>query len=139
MCERQRYSDLFDVISYAVEPACGEFVDDFDTAAIANELFEFTSDIDENGVQHGNAYFIEREGVDWEEIYAKHDHGEQLDKIVADAWHGDGTYTITDSNGCMEKVECDEKKDLKHELHEFFQCYDNWGDKVVIAKIDEDE
>ena len=28
MCERQRYSDLFDVISYAIEPACGEFVDD---------------------------------------------------------------------------------------------------------------
>lgn len=139
MCERQRYSSLADVISYAIEPACGEFVDDFDTAAIANELFEFTSDIDENGVQHGNAYFIERKGVDWEEVYAKHDHGEQLDKIVADAWHGDGAYTITDSNGCMEKVECDEKKDLKHELHEFFQYYDNWGDKVVIAKIDEDE
>lgn len=135
MCERQRYSIIDDVVSYAIDPVCGEFPDDYDVYAIARELFEFTSDVDENGVQHGNAYFIEREDIDWDSVMQKHDHGEELDKIVADAWHGYGTYAFTESNGHVENIKCDSEKDLKHELYEFFQYYDCWNDKVVVVKV----
>jgi hypothetical protein len=135
MCERQRYSTIDDVVSYAIDPVCGEFPDDYDVYAIARELFEFTSDVDENGVQRGNAYFIEREDMDWDSVMQKHDHGEELDKIVADAWSGYGTYAFTESNGHMENIKCDSEKDLKHELHEFLQCYDCWDNGVVVTKV----
>lgn len=134
MCERKRYSTIDDVVAYEIDPVCGEFPDDYDVYAIANELFEFTSDVDENGIQHGNAYFIEREDMDWDAVMQKHDHGEELDKIVADAWRGYGTYAF-EGNGHRENIKCDGEKDLKHELYEFFQCYDCWDDKVVVTKV----
>ncbi len=139
MRQIERYSTIQDVISYAIEPALGEFVDDFDTEAIANEIFEFVTDVDEDGIQHGNGYFVEREGMDWNEVMQRHDHGEQLDKIVADAWDGDGTYTITETDGDVTEVECDEKNDLRHAVSELLQYIDNWDEKIVIAKIDEGE
>lgn len=135
MRQIERYSTIQDVVSYAVKPALGEFVDDFDVYAIANELFEFVTDVDEDGIQHGNGYFIEREDMDWNEVMQKYDHGEELDNIVADAWYGYGTYAFAESNGRVENIKCDSEKDLKHELHEFFQCYDYWNDKVVVTKI----
>ena len=135
MRQIERYSTIQDVVSYAVKPALGEFVDDFDVYAIANELFEFVTDVDEDGIQHGNGYFIEREDMDWNEVMQKYDHGEELDKIVDDAWRGEGTYTISVINVWVQHVECDDKKDLKHELHEFFECFDCWNDKVVVTKI----
>ena len=73
MSNNQRYSTIKDVISYAVEPALGDFVDDFDTEAIANEIFEFVTNVDEDGIQHGNGYFVEREDMDWEEVMQRHD------------------------------------------------------------------
>lgn len=135
MSNNQRYSTIRDVIRYAVEPVLGDFVDDFNTEAIANELFEFVTNVDENGVQHGNGYFIEREGMDWEDVMQRHDHGEELNKIAADAWHGFGTYAFAKSNERVENIKCNSEKDLKYELHEFFQCYDYWNDKVVVTKI----
>lgn len=132
--EFKRYSTIDDVVSYAIDPVCGEFPDDYDVYTIARELFEFTSDVDENGVQHGNAYFIEREGMDWDAVMQKHDHGEELDKIVADSWHGYGTYTIAVVNVSVEKIKCDSERDLKHELHDFLQCYDCWDSDVVVTK-----
>lgn len=139
MCKSQRYSTIQDVISYVVEPALGEFVDDFDTEAIANEIFEFVTDVDEDGIQHGNGYFIEREDMDWNEVMQRHDHGEQLDKVVAETWDGDGTYTITESDGDITEVECDEKNDLRHAVSELLQYVGDWDEKIVIAKIDEGE
>lgn len=139
MSEKQRYSTIDEVVAYAISPMCGEFRDDYDLYAIANELFEFTADEDESGIQHGNAYFIERDGVNLEDVMVRHDHGEELDEIVASAWDGEGTYTITISDDHMSKAECDEMGDLKHELHEFFEYYDCWSEKVVIVKIYEDE
>ena len=138
MSEKQRYSTIDDVVAYAIEPMCGEFPDDYDVYAIANELFEFTSDVDEDGIQRGNAYFIEREGVDWEDIMVRHDHGEELDKIVDSAWDGDGTYSITEINGGVTEVGCSEKRDLKHGIYELFLRIENWDEKLMIAKIDED-
>ena len=135
MSNNQRYSTIRDVIKYAIEPALGEFVDDYDVYAIANELFEFVADVDENGIQHGNGYFVEREDMDWDEVMQKYDHGEELNKIAADAWHGFGTYAFARSNGRVENIKCDSEKDLKYELHEVFQCYDCWGDKVVVTKV----
>ena len=126
MRQIERYSTIQDVISYAIEPALGEFVDDFDTEAIANEIFEFVTDVDEDGIQHGNGYFVEREGMDRNEVMQRHDHGEQLDKIVADAWDGDGTYTITETDGDVTEVECDEKNDLRHAVSELLQYIDIW-------------
>lgn len=137
MCERQRYSTIDDVVAYEVDPVCGEFPDDYDVYAIARELFEFTSDVDENGVQHGNAYFIEREDMDWDTVMQKYDHGEELDKIVDDAWHGEGTYTISVINVWVQHVKCNDKKDLKHELHEFFEYFNCWNDRVIVTKVND--
>lgn len=135
MCECKRYSTIDDVVSYAIDPVCGEFPDDYDFYAIARELFEFASDVDENGVQHGNAYFVERDDMDWDAVMQKHDHGEEFDKIVDDAWHGEGTYTISVINVWVQHVKCNDKKDLKHELHEFFECFDCWNDRVIVTKV----
>lgn len=93
------------------------------------------SDVDENGVQHGNAYFVEREDMDWDTVMQKHDHGEEFDKIVNDAWRGEGTYTISVINVWVQHVECSDKKDLKHELHEFFEYFDCWNDRVIVTKV----
>ena len=139
MSEKQRYSTIDDVVAYAISPMCGEFSDDYDVYAIANELFEFTADEDENGIQHGNAYFIERDGVDWEDVMVRHDHGEELDKIVDSAWDGDGTYSIKESDGDVTEVECDGKRNLKHEIYELFLYIGNWNEKLMVTKIDEDE
>ena len=68
-----KYQTITDVIAYEIKPALGDFVDDFDLDAIADEAFEYVVDLDENGVQHGNGYFIEREGVDFWAIVQKHD------------------------------------------------------------------
>lgn len=133
-----KYTSIQDVISYAVEPALGEFVDDFDTEAIANEIFEFVADVDEGGIQHGNGYFVEREGMDWDEIMQRHDHGEQLDSLIAAAWDGDGTYAITETDGDVNEVECGEKNDLKHAVSELLQYAGNWDEKIGIAKIPDD-
>lgn len=68
-----KYQTIDDVINYEIAPALGDFVDDYDIDAIAAEAFEYVVDLDEDGVQHGNGYFIEREGVDFWAIAKKHD------------------------------------------------------------------
>ena len=137
MSEKQRYSTIDDVIAYAVEPYCGEYSSDYDLYAIADELFDFTADIDEDGVQHGNAYFIERDDVDWEEVYAKHDHGVQLDEMVNAAWDGRGKYIITDMDKYVTEVLCDKESELKGEVRDIIDG--DWDKKIVIAKTDRDE
>lgn len=68
-----KYQTIDDVINYEIAPALGDFVDDYDIDAIAAEAFEYVVDLDEDGVQHGNGYFIEREGADLWAIAQKHD------------------------------------------------------------------
>lgn len=68
-----KYQTIDDVINYEIAPALGDFVDDYDIDAIASDAFEYVVDLDEDGVQHGNGYFIEREGVDFWAIAQKHD------------------------------------------------------------------
>ena len=68
-----KYQTIDDVINYQIAPALGDFVDDYDIDAIAAEAFEYVVDLDEDGVQHGNGYFIERDGVVFWAIAQKHD------------------------------------------------------------------
>ena len=81
----KKYTTIDDVLSYEVVPALGEYVDDFDAEAIASETFEYVVNIDDNGVQHGNGYFIQREDVDFWEVVKKYDYGEQLDSAAEKA------------------------------------------------------
>lgn len=131
-----KYTTIDDVINYAVAPALGEYVDDFDTGAIANEAFDYVTDIDEDGVQHGNGYFVQREDVDFWEIAEKHDHGEQLDMMTSGAWDGEGTYAITEPDGDITEVECDDMGDLKAELCEIYSYSGDWSAKIAITKAD---
>ena len=68
-----KYQTIDDVINYEIAPALGDFVDDYDIDAIAAEAFEYVVDLDEDGVQHDNGYFIKRDGVDFWAIAQKHD------------------------------------------------------------------
>lgn len=53
---------------YEIIPALGEFAADFDLDAIADGAFELTADYNGDGVQTGNAYYVEREGVDFWDV-----------------------------------------------------------------------
>ena len=130
----KKYATIDDVLSYEVVPALGEYVDDFDTGAIANEAFDYVTDIDEDGVQHGNGCFVQREDVDFWEIAEKHDHGKQLDMITSGAWDGEGAYTITEPDGDVTEVECEDMGDLKAELCEIYSYSGDWDAKITITK-----
>lgn len=46
---------------------------DYDLEAIANETFELIVDKDEDGIQIGDPYYIQREDVDFWEVAQAHD------------------------------------------------------------------
>ena len=129
-----KYTSIQDVIDQAIKPVCGDFVEDYDLDAIASEIFEYVTDVDDDGIQHGNGYFVERDGVDWNEVMQKHDHSEQLDKAVSESWDGDGVYTITEADGDVTEVECDDMADLRSALSEIYSYSGDWNSNVVIEK-----
>lgn len=129
-----KYTSIQDVIDQEIKPACGDFAEDYDLDAIASEIFEYVTDVDDNGIQRGNGYFVERADVDWDAIMQKHDHGEQLDKAVSESWDGDGVYTVTETDGDVTEVECDDMADLRSALSEIYSYSGNWDSKVVIEK-----
>lgn len=73
MTTKKTYSSIQDIIDYEVKPALGEWAGDYDLEAIANEIFKFTADEDEDGIQIGDPYYIERDGVDFWEVVQAHD------------------------------------------------------------------
>ena len=73
MTTKPIYSTIEDVIDYEVKPALDEWREDYDLRAIAEEAFELVADEDENGVQVGNPYYVEREDVDFWEVAQAHD------------------------------------------------------------------
>lgn len=58
------YTTIWDVVDYEVTPALGDFADCYDREAIARECWEY--DEERRG-------FVEREGVDFWEVAARHD------------------------------------------------------------------
>lgn len=73
MTTKKTYSSIQDVIDYEVKPALDEWAGDYDLRAIADETFELAVDEDENGVQVGDPYYIQRENVDFWEVAQAHD------------------------------------------------------------------
>lgn len=73
MTTKQTYSSIQDVIDYEIKPALDEWWEDYDLRAIADECFELVVDEDENGVQIGNCYYVERDDVDFWEVAQAHD------------------------------------------------------------------
>lgn len=73
MTTKQTYSSIQDVIDYEIEPALDELADDYDLRAIAEEAFELIVDEDEDGIQIGDPYYIQREDVDFWEVVKAHD------------------------------------------------------------------
>lgn len=128
-----KYATITDVIDYEVAPALDEFVDDFDVVEIASETFEYVVNIDDNGVQHGNGYFIQREDVDFWEVVKKYDYGEQLDSAAEKAWDGEGYYDLFYEYGEWVGSEWyDTKVELRHAIAEAMQTC--MGMETVYAK-----
>ena len=74
MTTKPEYSTIQDVIDYEVKPALDEWWEDYDLMAIAEEAFEFVTNEDENdGVQVGNPYYVQRDDVDFWEVAQAHD------------------------------------------------------------------
>lgn len=73
MTTKKIYSSIQDVIDYEVKPALDELAGDYDLEAIANETFELIVDEDEDGIQIGDPYYIERDDVDFWEVVQAHD------------------------------------------------------------------
>ena len=64
----------------------------------------------------------------------KHDHGEELDKAVSESWGGEGVYKITETDGDITEVECDDMADLRSALSEICSYSGDWNSKVVVEK-----
>ena len=61
-------------IELVVEPALGEYADDYDLDAIADDMLELNTDLDEFGrvIANTNKY-IERGGVDFWDVVERHE------------------------------------------------------------------
>lgn len=68
------YTTITDYIAQVVNPALGEYADDYDVEAIAQDMTEWHDEKDANGNILLNASgLVERDDVDFWEIAQKHE------------------------------------------------------------------
>ena len=68
------YTTITDYITQVVEPALGEFVDDYDTEAIASDMLDWHKATDEDGnILLNHSGLVEKSDLDFWEVAARHD------------------------------------------------------------------
>lgn len=68
------FSTIDHYIAQVVRPSLGEYADDYDVRAIAQEMTEWQDEITPSGdINLNHSGFIERKGINFWDIAAKHE------------------------------------------------------------------